>query len=500
MTAGAGAPEDADRLPRERALVLALGAAIALAYLAEYVALPFLDAPLFDAAVYVRQARSVLAGRFGDPTLVAFSPLFGWFGAALGAAPLAIVVAQLGLFVLDGLLLHRIASRFAPPRVALAAPLLFFGYGLVLSYASKLTSESLGLFFTVLATERITSEAFARGERRAALVTGLCFALAVLARASLIFTLPFVVIAAFVPFRSPTEPRRVRVERAGLTTLGIACILLANGLWNLAHTGLFVPVIAVSRTIEQTTSPAFDGRLRNAADEARTSSPWDVVRQVEARIEAARRGEPDTPAPRVDALGALRTAPKKLALTFGDTELTFDYPYYGERALVRTLGALPFSFGALLVLGVLGAIAVARRSHARTLVPLMPFVLGVVAVTTLYYPSSRYRLAIIVPLLAVAPAAIEAIRAAAPRPRVIGASLVGLALAFFVGRTYAYEIRQPGVLEAILAEAYARAGDGEQALRHARRALELEPDSAEVRQRLSTFGRIRDRATPSPAP
>lgn len=53
----------------------------------------------------------------------------------------------------------------------------------------------------------------------------------------------------------------------------------------------------------------------------------------------------------------------------------------------------------LLILGMLGAWVLVRREGPWALVPLLPLFLGAVACTTLYHPSTRYRLAMIVPLL-----------------------------------------------------------------------------------------------------
>ena len=496
----AGDAEDAEtrRSRLELFAVLAVGVLIKFAYLGDYVALPFIDVPLFDAEVYAHQTRAILAGRFGDATLIAFSPLTGWFGAALGGNPFVIAFVQCGMGVLDGYLLYRIASRYASPRLALIAPLVLFGYGMALSYESKVVSEPLGLFFAVLATERMTSPAFREGARGAALVTGILFASTVLARASLLFALPFVVLASALPYTGTAARPSLRREgmRAALVTSGIALILVGNGLWNLANTGLFVPVISVSQTIEHTTSTTFDGALR--PDHATTlASPWDVVRQAEARIAARARGESDRPMPGVNLVGFVLGAPKKIWRTLSDTEITFDYPYYGERTVVPTLERLPITFGGILSLGLLGIVGCVRSSRARSLWPLMPLVAGVLVVTSLYHPSSRYRLAMIVPMIALAPAGIEWMLGLARAERLAGFAFVGAILGVLAYQTYTYELRQPGAFEGIVAEAYAKAGDYENARIHAERALALEPDSPDVRARVDLVRRFRPQAAPS---
>lgn len=186
-------PADARRL----LALLALAALLRVTYLAEYLSLPFLEGPLFDSPVYLRQAASIHAGRLADPTLLAFSPLYGYFLALFGPDPRLIpVLAQLLLGLATLYLLHRTVAALFDEKAALIAGLLMTGYGLVVFFETKLMSETLGLALLVSAVAALASASFRKGGPVAIAGAGVLLALAVLARASLLFTLPLFVLAA----------------------------------------------------------------------------------------------------------------------------------------------------------------------------------------------------------------------------------------------------------------------------------------------------------------
>ena len=86
-----------------------------------------------------------------------------------------------------------------------------------MSYESKILSETLGVSLTLTALTLFFSGGFARGSLRTAALCGGVLALAVLARASLLFCLPFFVIAAMLPWqRQEKVDRGARLRRAGL--------------------------------------------------------------------------------------------------------------------------------------------------------------------------------------------------------------------------------------------------------------------------------------------
>lgn len=473
---------------RRRLLVLLLLAALLrITYLLEYLSLPFIDGPLFDSVVYLRQAESIEAGRLGDPSLVAFSPLYGYFLAAFGAdARLLPIAAQLFFGLCTLYLLHRAAAALFDEVTALSAGLLLTGYGLVVFYETKLMSEALGLFLLVASVTVLASASFRRGRLVASAGAGSLLALAVLARASLLFCVPFFVVAAFLPW-APDEPRRARARRGLGLGLSIALIFGAHGLENLAHTGLFVPVILPSQTAAEASRADWTGSFDVFGPDA---SPWDVVDQARERIARAERGEPDPPGPEIDLAGLIRRAPVKAALTFRDTETSFDYGYYGERSEVRVFALMPLSFGAIALLALAGAVLLARTRGWRALVLHLPIVMGVLAVAIMFHPSSRYRLPLVVPLVLLGGyAARQAVAREGPR-RWLGAALLFVVIGAFAVPTYAgWRLSRPAAWHVRVAEAAIEAGRYEEADLRLRRALSLvDDDDVALRHRLERLG------------
>jgi len=447
---------DAHPGPNERRVLLgllALSIVLRAAYLLEYGAFPFWDGPLYDALVYLRQADAVVDGRHGDASLLAMSPLYGYFIAALGRSPVVVAVGQSALGVATLVLAWRLARRHVPAPFGLVAPLVLMGYGVVQFYESKLLSESLGLF---LATATLVVADAARqrvtGGARLWLSVGAIFACAVLARASLLLLVPFVLLAE-IP---AADSLRLGLRRALLMLVGLCGLLAAHGAWTFAYTGHFVPVIFASSTAATMTHRTWDGNLTASDGSDRRASAFDVVAQAEARLAGH---EPPARFTGLDPLGLVTGAPPKLGRLFSDLERGFDYPYYGERSLSTSLSILPLSFGTLLLGGLLGLYARWYRGFGRTLFPLLAVVVGVIALVVVFHPSTRYRLPMVVPLAVLSADAVAFLVSLAPRARALGFGALGVATLVFSARLYTYEPSRPGGLDRILATACRQAGD-----------------------------------------
>lgn len=478
--------------PRRRWLVAAvLVVAFKAVYLVEYAALPFLRGPIIDSLVYRRQAERVAAGDFGDATLLAFSPLYGYFLALLGNTLVLPIVVQFLLGCLCLVLVYWVARRRFGERAALISVGLFFGYGPLLFYESKILSETLGMTLALGALAFYLSRSFEQGKGRTALAAGALFGLAILARASLLFSGVVLVAAAPWPWsrRSPDAPLvGARLRRTAGFAAGLALVLGTHGAWTKLHSGLFVPVILVSRTVGNATATEWSGNLSALSPDGSGSvTAWDVVRRAETQL--GRRGEPEPAVPPrpfwgIDVAGYSRNLPSKLATTLSDTETSFDYGYYGERSEVRSLWLLPVTFGALLVLGLAGAVVLVRRAGVAALVPILPLALGALVVTTLFHPSTRYRLSFVLPLVllgGVGPAAAWETTNARWRAAV-GAAL-GLALVGFALKAYTYQLKNPALWHLRVAQSAAMAGDIDEVRDRVSRARSLAPYDEEVRRR-----------------
>lgn len=489
---------------RTAALLISGVVLFKLVYLLQYSRLPFLRGPIFDSVVYLQQARAVLSGRFGDATLLAMSPLYGYALALLHGDQLIgpPILAQLALGTLNLCLIYRFLRTRAGHAAALISAGLYLGYGLLLSYESKILTETLALSLALGASLLYLSPAFAAGRLRAALTCGALAGLSVLARASLIFVPFFLVVLALLPF-ARGEARGPRLRRTLAVTLGLGLVLGGNGLWNLRNTGLFVPVILVSKTVERTTAKGFDDDF-NALSQAQggMANAWDVVNQAQERLQAARSGaaaprtEPPRPLWGVDLLGWLSGAPIKLLHTFTDYEVTYDYGYFGERSEVAALAALPVSFQTILLLGGLGAVLLVRREGLPALVPYLPYLLGVLVTTTLFHSSSRYRLAMVLPLLLLAGPGVVALLSLQRRWAALLAIPVVALCALLMHRTLTYQMMAPAQWELRVAQSCAAAGDRAELQRRLRRAKDLAPQSPEVTQRIQYFAAAGGVASP----
>jgi hypothetical protein len=166
---------------RRTGWLVGLLVALRLAYLGQYLQLPFLFGPVFDSHVYLAQAEAVLQARFDDPALLAFSPLYGYFLALIGSTPgsLLPIIAQLTLGILNVLMIFRITLTLWTRAAALWASAAFALYGPVMFFETKIMSETLGLTMLLLAVDRMMSREFAEGRPRAIAACGVCLGLAV---------------------------------------------------------------------------------------------------------------------------------------------------------------------------------------------------------------------------------------------------------------------------------------------------------------------------------
>lgn len=483
-----------------RALLWLLCAAVVIkgVYLVQYAALPILDGPAFDSLAYLRQARAIAAGRFGDASLVAFSPLYGYLLALIGAQDnfARVVVLQLVLGCFNLVLIYQIAERLFGRRAALVTSTLYLGYGLLAFYETKVLAETLGLTLSLVAFSLLTSAAVVRGQVRSTIVAGGVLALAVLARTNLLLVVPFVVAALLVPVERDWS---TAVRRALGCVLGLCLVFGANGAWNYRNTGLFVPVILTSQTATRASTTTWNGSIAafSARDDGQVGV-FDVLRQAQARI----AGHAPAQAAGIDVLGVLRGAPAKLLATARNVETDFQYGYYGERSEVSILGLLSVSFGLLEALALLGVVALFATSRLRTLIPLAPWALGALATTVLFHPSSRYRLPLVLPLLMLAGVGVVWLWHQ-PRNRRFWSMALPVVLcgAYFTHATVNYQLNDPAMWHLRMAESAIAAWDAEEAERRITRAESIAGDQPHIQKRIAYLrsqasGRVTTRTPP----
>jgi 4-amino-4-deoxy-L-arabinose transferase-like glycosyltransferase len=496
------------QVPREVWLLAALGLGVCLVvrliYFTQYAhALPFLWGPVGDSIIYLEQASHVLRGEHGDATLLAFSPVYGYALAALGSPldPVTVAVLQLLSGVLIAAIVFATVYRRMDGRAAVISTLLFGLYGGVLFFESKILSDSLGLLLAATVQALFLLPQFRKANPVVCVVSGVLLALAVLTRASLVFSAPLFVLAALLPFSSSPQTLRLRAQRSLWMAAGIALILVGHGLWTKHYAGVFVPVILPSQTLEASESATWTGDVHQLSGGAHLAHPHAVVLSARDYL-AKRRTDPDTARPRarINVLAWIRGLPHKLPGTFSNTERTFQYGYLGERSAVPLLGALPISFGVLLILGLVGAWACVRDKRAWALVPLLPLFLGAIACTTLYHPSTRYRLAMIIPLLLLAgPGLTWLWRTRRERSRGLFLGVIVVSCVIAAGHNLSKTMGNPALWELELAMSNYNAGNDEASLEHLSAAEAAAPHNRVVQARVDA-GRqlLAARAKPPP--
>jgi hypothetical protein len=212
-----------------------------------------------------------------------------------------------------------------------------------------------------------------------------------------------------------------------------------------------------------------------------------VVQQARQRLRRERSGEPDPHEERFSTAGYLAQVPWKLVLTFRDRETTFDYGFYGERSELWALRLPCVSFGMLLMFGLagLGALLRERSSEREMALWLLGAVLvGTLLTTTLFHPSTRYRLPLII---ALAPLSGHAwARALAMRPsrrRRVTLAIYGACACAMAVFHQLRPLVHPGLWELRVAEAAAQEGDVAEARARIGRALAREGSDRYTRER-----------------
>lgn len=495
-------------------LLVALAARMACLY--QIRDLGFLNHTISDGRVYVDCARSIASGQWACPREFVHAPLYAYFLAAVRflAATGGIVsddllfprIVQLMLGALSCLLLFRAMCRWFSDRVGLIAALMLALYPPAIFFDLLIQKTSLGMFLVIslLWAMSVWRE---RPTVPRALLCGALMGLLIHVQQALLLAAP--IVPAFLWFgrlapQTPSASSR-RVGNAAFAIAGAAAIALVLAPWVIRNRVVIGEWVLTTPNLGQNfamgNDPSGHGTYQalrlgrgsgefeqrewtRAAERAtgRSLSPGEVsdyyFNQAVERI----RANPD---------GWAKLLVRKVMMTLGAAEWmdAEDYYVYTEHSSVLRWLDRFFHFGVLLPLATIGVFLTAHR--ARELWPLYLWVLATAVTLVVFVVFGRYRFPMIPVLIGFAAAgvvlALTAIAKRAirepdnpARARVLFACIFGFALSLVSNDGQTTHRHASAIGLANHATALAATGRMKDALRDARRAVDIDASSADA--------------------
>jgi len=191
---------------------------IVLSLLARIPFLKFFELVSYDGTYYINQAKTLLSGQavsafpIGYPAFIAlFMPIIHNGVRAAQAVSLLAAMGSLCVFYL-------LCTRFVRRELALVGAVLLAATPLFIQYSLMTMSESLYLFWVLLALLRLSHERFGEG--------GLCLGMAAITRPEAI---GIVAILSFLQLRRPRRLLRILGSFAVIYLLGMAALSVSVG-------------------------------------------------------------------------------------------------------------------------------------------------------------------------------------------------------------------------------------------------------------------------------
>lgn len=460
-------------------------------YLAE---VPFALATFSDGRQYELAARDIL----GAPPLGTRPFYLQGLYAYLMAMPMAIR-AWVSLALLFQLLIaglthgwfFRAVARWRGRTEAAWASIALLSFPMLAFYENKFLTGSLAVTVSV-AVLAAAVRVHHGGGLRAWGVLGLAVGVAVLARPNFALLVPVLCVAAWRAGAS-------RTRAVASFVFGVILALLPMAARNAAVTG------------RATVFPAHGGgtsfyignnaHARGVWNDAGGLLTGDVSREREELRETlgVHRG---TDAEEIAAIGRALYARglseiaddpgrwvvlevRKVWLMLGNDELTQDYDHFGERELLWCSPRFGLPFGVGFAIAVFGLGRVRREGVVAA--ALLGLAVSTVAANVLYFTSAQHRLPLVVPMAALIPDGVRALRRLAAEKR-WGVLAIYAALVLASMWPRARKTDPSAVHYYNLAIAWFYVGQPDRAISTLDRALEVNPDHAVIRlQRLTAL-------------
>jgi len=425
-------------------VVLILGLAVRLTYLAEYSQTPAWDQLTVDNWYHHHWAETVADGNvLGDTTYfraplysLCLGALYYLFGVSLWTARLFGLIIGLASIVMTYLLARRISGN----RVAWGAAALQALFPAVIYFESELLLDPMFCLLTQLAVHRFLIWLESR-QGRDIMGTGLLFGLAAITRPTVLIAVPLVVIWMIVRPGQRSSTATSTTGQIGLFLCGLAICVMPVSIRNLMVAG--DPVLIAS----QGGINLFIGN-NDAADGLSATLPeplghnW-TLRQIR-QIAETDRGGPLKPGEISDywrdrAIAWILSHPgmflelyaKRIGYQLVDREISNNRQLGSHFASLGTLRYNPLSFGVVLPLTLLGLIGLYRRNEPAQFIMVLLVVYSLVM--AMFFVNARFRLPLLPYYFVFAVAGVcWVIEIARQRPLLlIGPALAATAAAWF---------------------------------------------------------------------
>jgi tetratricopeptide (TPR) repeat protein/4-amino-4-deoxy-L-arabinose transferase-like glycosyltransferase len=395
-------------------LIAAVALLVRLIYLLEVRGLPEFAVPVLDPHIHDSIARAIAEGNWIGDEVFFRAPLYlyllGFLYFVFGPSPWSARILQAILGAATSVLAYRIGRRCFSEWVGRIAGLVVALTWTLVYFDGELLITSLATFLDTLLIDRLLA-ASRKPTLRGWFVPGIILGLSAIARPTI---LVFGWLAVLWIWWSQRErsPARVRWRAAAVYVIGSLLVIAPVTIRNAVVGRDFVPIASQGginfylgnnphSTGWSATSPeigrdwwgGFDDAVWIAEEEkGRDLRPSEVSNYWTRRGLEFWVKQPGT---------ALGLGLRKLFFFWGSTELgnNRDIEFFRQQSWVLRL--LPFSFGWLAALGMLGMVVAGRRSDRRPESTLLTvFVLLYMVSVVLFFVCARFRMPVI-PVLAV---------------------------------------------------------------------------------------------------
>ena len=397
--------------------------AVRLLYIEQSQTSPFFDYPLVDAKTYTDAAERMGGQGHWDGGDAPFwqPPLYPYFLGFLYAlfTPGYYLprLVQAAISAFNCVLLYLLGRRLFSHRLGLAAAMAAALYGPLVFFAGEFLPPPLALFFDLLLL--LTLPWAMAGRSRRLLVPGFCLGLAALAVANILLFLPAALLWVIVVRRALPWPRRLLNALPLLlgASLVIAPVTLRNYLIGddlvlISSNGGINFYLGNNANYEETIRIPPGPAWRTLASQPRTAAGLTQASDQSAYFFARAWGFISAE-PRAWLLLLLR----KTYLFWHGEEIGRNQDLYYARnfspllALLLWKETIAFPFGALAPLALLGmGLVCCNRGQRRAEIYLLLLYIVVYALSViLFFPTARYRLPVVPPLLLFAAYAVGAL-------------------------------------------------------------------------------------------